>query len=548
MIKTLLSPTVITAIYCTFAGVWIAASDLVLAALFRDAHAVVRASTYKGIAFVAITSLLLYGLLYRRERQQRLASEALATSEARFRATFEQAAVGLAHVALDGRWMRVNEKLCDFLGYSRSELLSMTFQEVTHPDDLGPDLTLVQDLLAGKVATFAMDKRYITRAGEVVWANLTVSLQRRRDGRPDYFISVVQDISARKQAEAALIQSEANYHELFAASPQPMWVYDRETLKFLDVNDAAIAHYGYPREEFLAMTIRDIRPAEEIARLEKFVQDSRRGVGKRGVWRHKTRDGRLLDVEIHSNDLRFQGREAKMVLASDVTARIAAERALQDAMARLQVLSSRLIDVQEAERRNVARELHDEIGQSLTAIKIILQTVQRQHPAIGETLADVVATADRTLEQVRELSRGLWPSQLDDLGLAAALRSMAGRLQRNGRTAITIDAPDDLPALPPAAAATCYRVAQEALTNIIRHADADRAAIRLLAAGDELRLEVSDNGRGFAATEILAAAGKTSLGLLGMQERAALAGGALTVESTPGNGTHVTLRLPLAAA
>ena len=546
MIKTLRPPIIITALYCIFASVWIAASDLVLAGLFRDAHAVVQASTYKGIAFVAITSLLLYGLLYRRERQQTLATEALAASETRFRATFEKAAVGIAHVALDGRWLRINERLCDFFEYSRNELLSMNYQMLTHPDDLEPDIALVRQLLDGQSSTFSMDKRYITRSGRIVWANLTVAIVRRPDGQPDYFISIVQDISDRKQIEAALVQSEANYHELFADNPQPMWVYDLDTLRFLDVNAAAVHHYGYSREEFLAMTIRDIRPAEELPRLDKLIRENRHGMGKYGIWRHKTRDGRLLDVEIHSNDLRFQDRPAKMVLANDVTARLSAERALQEAMSRLQILSSRLIDVQESERRNVARELHDEIGQSLTAIKIVLQTVQRQHPTIGDTLADVIATADRALDQVRELSRGLWPSQLDDLGLAAALRSMAKRLQRNGRTTITVDAPDNLPMLPPSAAATCYRVAQEALTNIIRHADADRAVIRLMTAERQLCLEVTDDGKGFAAADALATAGQNSLGLLGMQERAALVGGALTVESTPGSGTRIRLCLPLA--
>lgn len=548
MINNLRAPLVITAIYCTFAGLWIAASDIALAMLFRDAHDVVRASTYKGIAFVALTSLLLYGLLVRREREQRRAGDALAASEARFRATFEQAAVGIAHVALDGRWLRINEKLCEFLGYPRSELLGMTFQEVTHPDDLAADLALVRQLLAGKISTFAMDKRYLTCSGRLVWANLTVSLVRRPDGSPHYFISVVQDISARKQAEASLIQSEANYHELFAANPQPMWVYDVETLRFLDINDAAVAHYGYTRDEFLAMTIRDIRPPDEQARLDRFIAESRRGVGKRGLWRHQTRDGRLIDVEVHSNDLHFQGRRAKMVLASDVTSRIAAEQALQAAMSRLQVVSARLIDVQEAERRNVARELHDEIGQGLTAIKIILQTVQRRHPEISTALSEVVATADRALEQARELSRGLWPSQLDDLGLAAALRSMAGRLQHTGQTRITVDAPEALPPLPSSLATTCYRVAQEALTNVIRHADAQQAAIRLMTDHRQICLEVADDGKGFAAADALATAGQRSLGLLGMQERAALAGGALTVDSQPGSGTRVTLCLPLETA
>ena len=548
MIRTLRPPLLITAIYSTFAGVWIASSDQVLSMLFRNPHTLVQASTYKGIGFVAVTALLLYGLLLRREVQHRAAVDALAQSEARLRATFEQAAVGIAHVALDGRWLRINEKLCNFLGYPRSELLGMTFQQLTHPDDLAPDLEQVRRLLNGEIDTFSMDKRYLACSGQVVWASLTVTLVRRPDGQPDYFIAVVADIAARKHAEESLRQSEQNYHDLFAANPQPMWVYDVGTLHFLDVNAAAVNHYGYSRDEFLAMSIRDIRPAEELPRLDRLISEKHRGQGKRGVWTHRTKDGRRIHVEIHSNDLRFQGRDAKMVLASDITARLAAEHALHDAMQRLRILSARLIDVQETERRNVARELHDDTGQSLTAIKIILQTVQRQHPEVAEALTDVVAAADRTLEQVRELSRGLWPSQLDDLGLAAALRGMIARLTRHVDIDIALDTPETLPPLPPALAATCFRVAQEALTNILRHAEATQGAVRLQVADHELLMTIEDNGRGFAASEALAAAGRQSLGLLGMRERTMLAGGELDIESTPGAGTHIALRLPLVNA
>lgn len=548
MIRSLRPPLVITAIYSTFAGVWIAASDQVLSALFQDPLALVQASTYKGIAFVGVTALLLYGLLLRREAQQRAAVEALAQSEARFRATFEQAAVGIAHVALDGRWLRINETLCAFLGYRREELFGMTFQQLTHPDDLDADLEQVKQLLAGQISTFSMDKRYLTRAGQTVWASLTVALVRRADGQPEYFLSVVKDIGQRKAAEAALRQSEQNYHDLFAANPQPMWVYDRETLRFLDVNESAVNHYGYARDEFLAMTIRDIRPPEELPRLERMVADQLRGQGKRGLWTHRKKDGEVIQVEIHSNDLRFQGRDAKMVLASDVTARLAAEEGLQQAMQRLRVLSARLIDIQESERRNVARELHDDTGQSLTAIKIILQTVQRQHPELHEALADVVAAADRTLEQVRELSRGLWPSQLDDLGLGPALRGMIARLNRHSTTAIRLEVPEDLPGLSPTLAATCFRVAQEALTNILRHAEASAATVRLQAAADHLLMSIEDNGRGFPADKALAAAGQRSLGLLSMQERTMLAGGQLDITSSPGSGTRIALRLPLETA
>ncbi|MBN2464176.1 PAS domain S-box protein [candidate division WOR-3 bacterium] len=133
---------------------------------------------------------------------ERLAAEiALRESEERFRATFEQAAVGVAHVSLEGRFIRVNQRFCDIAGRTRDEMLASTFQEITHPDDLDADLAKVHDVLAGNIATYSMEKRYIRKDGSPVWVNLTVSLMREPDGRPRHFISVVEDVSARKRAE-----------------------------------------------------------------------------------------------------------------------------------------------------------------------------------------------------------------------------------------------------------------------------------------------------------------------------------------------------------
>src|SRR5262245_46247847 len=136
------------------------------------------------------------------------AEENLRQSESRFRATFENAAVGIAHVAPDGRWLEVNQRLCDIVGYTCEELLTKTFGDITHPDDLDADWEQARRLLAGEIENYSMEKRYYRKDGPIVWINLTVSLMREADGSPDYFISIVEDISARKLAEEALKGSE----------------------------------------------------------------------------------------------------------------------------------------------------------------------------------------------------------------------------------------------------------------------------------------------------------------------------------------------------
>jgi PAS domain S-box-containing protein len=147
--------------------------------------------------------------------EQKRAEEELRESEERFRATFEQAAVGLALVGPDLKWLRVNQKLCDIVGYSREELLGGTFQEITYAEDLEPNLHLVRQLRAGEIQTYGMEKRYVRKDGSLVWINLTVSMVREPSGEPKYSIAVIEDITARKQAEAELRVSEARFRELF---------------------------------------------------------------------------------------------------------------------------------------------------------------------------------------------------------------------------------------------------------------------------------------------------------------------------------------------
>ena len=136
--------------------------------------------------------------------ERRQAAEALRESESRFRSTFEQAAVGIAHVAPDGRWLRINRKLCDILGYTQEELLTKRFQDISHPDELEAQKLRMIQMLAGEQSTLALEKRYIHKNGGTIWVNLTVALTRTPDGTPDYFISVIEDIGERKCTEAAL--------------------------------------------------------------------------------------------------------------------------------------------------------------------------------------------------------------------------------------------------------------------------------------------------------------------------------------------------------
>lgn len=145
--------------------------------------------------------------------ESKLAEQALQESELRFRATFDQAAVGMAHVSLGGKWLHVNDKICEIVGYPRETLLGLTFQEITYSPDLNTDLAYLQQLLAGSIPSYSMEKRYVRRDGTLTWGNLTVALVRTEEGQPDYFVSVIEDIQPRKEAEAALEGARKLYRQ-----------------------------------------------------------------------------------------------------------------------------------------------------------------------------------------------------------------------------------------------------------------------------------------------------------------------------------------------
>ena len=196
--------------------------------------------------------------------ERRRAGRRLQESERRFEATFELAAVGLALVAPDGSWLRVNRKLCEIVGYDREALLSLSFQDITHPDDLASDLDLVGQMLAGKIGTYSLEKRYIRGDGEVVWINLTVALSRRAGGEPDYFISVVEDIQTRKRAEAALRESETRFRQIFENVATGIVITDPDG-RYEQSNPAFSALIGYPEHALRGMNRTMLIHPEDLA-------------------------------------------------------------------------------------------------------------------------------------------------------------------------------------------------------------------------------------------------------------------------------------------
>ena len=464
----------------------------------------------------------------RRERTR--AEEALRQSEERFRATFEQAAVGLAHVGLDGRWLRVNHKLCDILGYSCQELLQKTSQQITHPDDLASTLGYTEQLLAGEIGSFSIEMRYLKKDGSIIWGNLTVSLVREPSGEPGYGIAVIEDITERKRTEEALRASEERYRAVVEQSTEGIYVLDAETKRILETNPSLQQMLGYTADELDGMEIYDLiaHPREDVdANHGRALKEGRHFVGER---KYRRKDGSLVEVEVGVCAIRCGGRKVVCAVVRDITERKRTEETLRE--------------VREAERNRIARDLHDDILQDIV---YALQEIQIMQVTSGNgtdaALGDTAEALRRSVEGLRgavfelRLKEGLGRSFVSAL---ESLVDLNRRMARN-RYELQLDVEDGFPpTLSERASQELTRIIQEALTNARRHSEARRVEVRLWLAGDLACAEVADDGRGFDA-----ALSGIGMGQHSMRHRALELGGDLQVESEPGRGTRVRFHAPL---
>ena len=222
------------------------------------------------------------GAVIEETTERRRAERALKESEERYRATFANAPVGIAHVAFDGKWIRFNEALCRITGYAEEELRDKTFEHITHPDDVEADWVLAQRLARGELPAYSMEKRYIRKDGAVVWVNLTVSLLRDPEGTPLNFISVVQDITARTEAEEALRERERELRSMVDSIDQLAWMADA---------DGSVFWYNRRWYEYTGTTLEQVAGRGWDAVLDPSVLDE-----MKAEWAEAVRTGRSIDM------------------------------------------------------------------------------------------------------------------------------------------------------------------------------------------------------------------------------------------------------------
>jgi two-component system cell cycle sensor histidine kinase/response regulator CckA len=256
--------------------------------------------------------------------ERKRAEEALQEKEARYLRMLAGALKGICQATMDGRILFANPALATMLGFDSPDELTAV-SDLAHQLYVNPERRdeLLRQLLAdGSVHSFELQMR--RRDGRIIWVATHDRLVRDADGQPLLIEGLVEDITERKFAQEQLLKSEQEYRLLFDHNPSPMWVFDSETYRFLAVNEAAIHHYGYSREEFLAMTVLDIRPPEEVApmlaRLAAF-SGQEEPLGFAGHIKHRKKNGAIIDIEAAGSPLRFKDRRARLTLVQDVTDR-----------------------------------------------------------------------------------------------------------------------------------------------------------------------------------------------------------------------------------
>jgi PAS domain S-box-containing protein len=417
-----------------------------------------------------------------------------------------------------------------------------------HPEDRGKAQSIIEQALAGG-ESFEFEERILWPDGSVRLLASRGRAERDAEGRPIRLYGVCQDITERRTAEDRLRTSEERFRLLIEnVRDYAIFMLDPDG-RVASWNAGAERIKGYRAEEILGRDFSCFYTPEELARQDPHTQlDVARHAGRfEGEGWRVRKDGTLFWAQVAITTL----LDAKGVLmgyskiTQDITRRKRAEDDLRSYAERLKSTSRRIVEVQENERRRLARELHDEVGQNLGALGINLGIIRNQLNAkpgkhLADRLSDSIEMVKTFGASVRGVLGELRPTVLEDYGLVAAVRSIAERATRLSGTPIAVEGAEPPPKLPIGIEVAMFRVAQEALNNTIKHAKAKHVKITVTDDNRSVRLVVEDDGVGF--TQSAAASGPNEgWGLLIMRERAEAAGASFSVESSKGSGTRVSI-------
>ncbi|MBS3733703.1 MAG: PAS domain S-box protein [Phycisphaerae bacterium] len=473
-----------------------------------------------------------------------LAAAALRAHSEQYRTLVENLDVGLFRTTLDGRILQATPAVAHMLGYDSPDEVKQLDARAAYVDASERE-TIVSDLLRDGVVT-GRQVRLRRRDGKSMWVSLTARLHRDSRGRNEWVDGLVEDITRRKAAEEELRQSRERLQHIIQNTSDIIFQIDT-TGTYTFANKAAEEITGYALEEVIGMNMSRLLAPEYVTPIFERLAKRLRGELLEQPFRFETirKDGRRATLELttagiwHGGDLvGVQG------VARDVTGRQRAESALRESRRRLRAAHARLVTARDEERRRLASELHDSVGQSIVALQLATENLAEGVAALsaGELSARILGLAAQcgdVVREVRHICYGLHPPALESFGLVAALRQLTrycldagvGAHVRSpaGMVDVRLDAATEI---------ALFRIAQEAVNNALRHSGGENISIELICHEDAIALKIIDDGCGFDPGQV-----RAGMGLTSMSERAESLGGQLRIESRRGR-TEIVARVP----
>lgn len=489
------------------------------------------------------------------EKKMKAKSENIFICDEIIRSMFNSTNDFIAFLSPEGNFVMINPAFEKLTGWKQNEILGKNVRDFVHIKDVAKIKKRVELLRKGENVA-ANEARVLTKSGEYINIE-TISSPVYRNEENIGFISVGRDMSERKKLLSEL-ENKNKEHKFLLENISDVILKTDLLGNITYVTPSIEQMSGYSMKEALALNLKDVLVEEDYTSTMEIV-NNRQKTGKKGAIyievRHKGKDGSLKWCEVIARFFFEKKGAPEGIIASirDITTRKNAEdklfamvSELQEAQVKLKNLHSYLEVVREEERNHISRDIHDELGQSLTSLKMELSWIGRNMPAkddrIEEKIHDMLEAIDNAINSMRRICSQLRPKVLDDLGLAAATEWFCERFaKRMGIRCDLIMEPPDME-LPSDLSVTIFRIIQEALTNVERHSNATRVKLKIKKGRGSVEMNVEDNGKGITDQQINS---ENSLGLIGMWERINRLGGALKVEGKKHKGTSIDIKIPV---
>jgi len=456
---------------------------------------------------------------------------------------------GMRLVDEDGNILLVNDSFCKIFQIDKVKLLGKPFSIVYDNSEQEDALkTFQRDIRNNEIKTL-FERENTLWNGRKAWFEFSNSFLTLPD-ESRITLSIIKEISERKKSEIELRESESKYKMLFNNANDAVFVTQLSQEKsygdFIEVNEIACKRLGYTKEEFLQLSPSAIVSQKNI---NDFNLNTERLLKEGHVIYdlvHRAKDKKLIPVEINSHLFFYNKKPTILSIARDITERKQAEEKLRRTSKLLRELATHLQSVREEERTMIAQEIHDELGQVLTALKIqislLANKLNNDQEPLKQKINSLSDMIDASVESVQKISSKLRPGILDELGLIAAIEWQTEEFEKLTSIKCSLVLPKEELVLEKDKSTAIFRIFQEALTNIARHSQATKAQISLLNFQSNIFLEIQDNGRGISQDQIK---DFKSLGIHGMEERAMVFGGQVYIEGISGKGTKVKVEIPI---